>query len=294
MLQGLRRAGALLSVMSLGTVTAAAPVWAAAPTPAATLTFEDGRLSGRLDAVPFEQALAAVAQVLPGRITVTGRVGSEPVTIALHETTIASALRQLLRGRSYIVTEAADSADPGVRSAVEIVVLGERDDTPGRERRDLARTHADPLSHAEAPVRRSPPRPESELRHIARSGATAAERRGALTALAHRMPGRDSAALLAAALEDPDEQVRAAALRHLAARADAPPAAALARVAREDTSPHLRRRALEALALAQSAESERELHRALTDPDPGVRQRAESLLRDPLNAASPARESSAN
>jgi hypothetical protein len=295
MTQGRRRqclVAALLGVVSLGTLSAAAPVRAAAPARQTERTDARGPLAGRLDGVPFDQALATLARALPVPITIRGSVGREPVSIALDGISVESALRQLLRGRSYVAVYGEDAANPGVPRLAEIIVLGE----PGAGGQDVEReaspTTPMPASMPAPPMKRirtSPPRDERELHHLARRGATAGERRGALTALAHRRPGRDTTALLAAALDDPDEQVRAVALRHLAALPDAPPAAAVARVAREDTSPHLRRRALDLLALAPSRESERELHRALTDPDPGVREHAERLLQDPLNAVRPSR-----
>jgi hypothetical protein len=184
-----------------------------------------------------------------------------------------------------------DVAAPGVPRIVEIVVVGERGTGEGHAERGAA--HVPESVPAEpspmTPMRRSPPRDERELRHLARRGATGAERRGALTALAHRRPGRDTVALLTGALDDPDEQVRAVALHHLAALPDAPPATELARVARADTSPHLRRRALDLLAGMRAAETERALHHALSDPDREIREHAEALLENVLHTAGRAR-----
>jgi hypothetical protein len=142
MTQGRRRqprfAATLLAVVSLGTLVAAAPVWAAATPRPVALAYARGHLTGRLDGVPFDQALAALAQALPVPFTIKGSVGREPVSIALDRADVESALRQLLRGRSYVAVYGEDVAAPGVPRIVEIVVVGERGTGEGHAERGAA------------------------------------------------------------------------------------------------------------------------------------------------------------
>lgn len=253
------------------------------------LSVKGDRVSATIAQAPLREVLAELARQVPLRLSITGPVAEERVSVSFRHLPLAEGIERILAGRSYALIYASPQAASGVVGRVRIVeiVLLPREGLPANA------APSGPLAteRAQAPGEAvSPPRPAGGapsvpedlpvdwLRHQSRDAANPAERVAALEALTERSESQEVLPTLTAALADPDATVRAAALALIKDTGDAIPLAPVTEVAVADASPKLRMQALALLAKRAKAEAADPLTRALKDPDPQVRERARALL----------------
>jgi hypothetical protein len=253
------------------------------------LSVEGDRVSATIAQAPLREVLAELARQVPLRLSITGPVAKERVSVSFTNLPLAEGIERILEGRSYVLIYASPQAASGVVGGariVEIIVLP-------HEGLPANATPAVPFTTepAQAPVEAvSPPRPAGGeppvqedlplewLRHQTREASNPADRVAALEALTERGESQEVLPTLTAALADPDATVRAAALALIKDTGEAIPLTPVTQVASADPSPELRMQALALLAKRAKAEAADPLMRALEDPDPQVRERARALL----------------
>ena len=138
-----RRHGGIVWLAVLLAAAAVGPARGNARPGGRLVSIQDNRLSATLDRVPLRDVLSALAHEAPFKISITGEVETEPISISLHDVELEQGLRRLLRGISYAMTYApasSASASPDKPRLVELTVFGSDKTAPDREDRSCRST----------------------------------------------------------------------------------------------------------------------------------------------------------
>jgi hypothetical protein len=272
--------------------------------PDLAVTVADGRLSVRVDEVPLDAVLEAIAAQTEVAITIRG----DPGTVrpqAFADLLLEAGIRRLAgeRGLMMVFARPDDRSEPGRLREVRVYADLRSD--------DLARPHG-PLTRTLGRLAKErPPAPEppsyqdlakkdkserlAAIRGLARQkdeaaievlGALLAHdpdgtvRRIAATALGN-IGGEDAATALESALADQDVEVRIQAMRGIYVIGHEAAAESLGELALGDADPELRRQAVHLLATLRSDEARSTIDLAASDPADSVRQAAEEVLTHP-------------
>jgi HEAT repeats len=245
------------------------------------LILQHDHLSAAIDNLPLRVVLEKLSRLTNIEVFLEKSVGDEMVTVEFKNLPLEKGIRRILQGNSYALAYAQSSFSRGPKASPKVVGIRVVPKSTGpdtvQENTDSETIHFGGFGENEPDGQRNI---EQEQAHESLAADDTKDRVAALSALTEGAEEKKAEAdqAIVAGLKDENADVREAALFVLE-NGDGPvPLEPLSQVAMNDGRPQHRMAALMLLAERNGQEAQGPLKQALKDPDPEVREMAQTLL----------------